>query len=224
MWSGRLVSPDCERGWEEGGNGSRNREPVGLADGAVAEHERSGSSRTNPIPDPVWAPARGISHTPEGEQNPGKALDRTADREHRAADASVTKWELNSFAILWVLNYLPATANGQESKENRQHHQTEAEHKADDGAPPSMGILGVIQIGEQGLDLLEVRDALALEELGALGYLWKMYFRLGGYHFRLPLLAYLAVEKQSDVLVQKLADLAVHDFSPHVLGRIEQGF
>ena len=49
------------------------------------------------------------------------------------------------------------------------HHEPESEDEGDDGAPPGVRVLVLVEVGEERLEVVGVGDALALEELLARG-------------------------------------------------------
>ena len=49
------------------------------------------------------------------------------------------------------------------------HHESESEDECDDGAPPGVRVLVLVEVGEEGLEVVGVGDALTLEELLARG-------------------------------------------------------
>ena len=49
------------------------------------------------------------------------------------------------------------------------HHESESEDEGDDGAPPGVRVLVLVEVGEERLEVVGVGDALALEELLARG-------------------------------------------------------
>ena len=48
---------------------------------------------------------------------------------------------------------------------NFTHHESESEDEGDDGAPPGVRVLVIVEVGEEGLEVVGVGDALTLEEL-----------------------------------------------------------
>ena len=52
---------------------------------------------------------------------------------------------------------------------NITHHESESEDEGDDGAPPGVRVLVLVEVGEERLEVVGVGDALALEELLARG-------------------------------------------------------
>jgi len=112
----------------------------------------------------LGTPSCWVSHESKGEEDGSERLERSADGEYGAADAS-------------------ATTDGEESEEVGDDHQEESEDEAEDGAPPRVRVLLLVQLGEHLLQGTPVRNALALEEL--------LPGRNG------------AVEKQADVVLQQ---------------------
>ena len=49
------------------------------------------------------------------------------------------------------------------------HHESQSQHKCNDGAPPRVRVLVLVELCEEGLEVVGVWDALALEELLASG-------------------------------------------------------
>ena len=49
------------------------------------------------------------------------------------------------------------------------HHEAEPEDEGNDGAPPGVRVLVLVEVGEERLEVVGVGDALALEELLARG-------------------------------------------------------
>ena len=150
---GGLIRADGQRRRDAGAHGSGHGQPERDADGAgIAQHERAGVAGAILVADGRGTPAGRIRHQPQSEEQPGEGLHRAADGEDRAAQT-------------------PAAAQRHQGEEAGDDHEAEAHAEADDGAAPRVRILRVVQLGELLGQVFKVRDAFALEELAAAGFL-----------------------------------------------------
>lgn len=148
---GGLVCPDGEGGGEESAHGAGHGQPEAGPDRArAAQHEGPARACAVRRLDDARAPAGREGDQSQDEEHGGEALDRAAEGEDGAAAAA-------------------AAADGHQGQEVGEDHEGQAEDEADHGAAPGVGVLLVFQVGEEALEGGDLGDALAVEELAALG-------------------------------------------------------
>ena len=121
------------------------------------------------------SPAGRVGDEADDEEHPGEGLHGAADGEDGAADAApaadgqqreqvsdqLKKNHIGGFQRFQLCcssNVSPIT-----------HHESESEDEGNDGAPPGVRVLVLVEVGEERLEVVGVGDALALEELLARG-------------------------------------------------------
>jgi len=148
---GGLVCPDGEGGRDAGGDGAGHGEPVRHADRALAPADEGHRLAATVLRfDVLVAPACRVGDESDNEEHPGEGLNGAADGEDGAADAA-------------------AAADGQQGEQVGDDHESQSQHKCNDGAPPRVRVLVLVELCEEGLEVVGVWDALALEELLASG-------------------------------------------------------
>lgn len=152
-----LVGPDCQRGRDDGADGSSDGQPECTSNSAdVAQDERGGRAAAVVIEDDLRSPSSRVGNKSKNEENSGEWLERTADRKDGAADAVTA-------------------ADRHEGKEIGDDHECESKDEANDSTAPGVRVEVVVHVREQLFDV--VPPLFGPYELRVSGFFFSWYLR-----------------------------------------------